>query len=189
MKIISKYKDYYDYLNGIWGEDPKIILDRRINHQPSFYPQDDKFGSIFFCGDQIDFVYKNGNFIYLEELEKHYGKAYFPFSYWRKFNGVNDGRKRVHVGDRLEAFTEIVPDEKQHNLKLNCPIILKFGINEYHYPKLTDLDFQQVMKPEEVYLRLSEWLSPKETTTNNQTDIEKLITHGFDKIKSFRNRK
>jgi hypothetical protein len=29
MKILSKYKDYYDYLTGIYGEDPLIILDRR----------------------------------------------------------------------------------------------------------------------------------------------------------------
>ena len=29
MKIISKYKDVYDYLTGIYGEDPLLILDRR----------------------------------------------------------------------------------------------------------------------------------------------------------------
>ena len=29
MKIISKYKDYYDYLTGIYGVDDKIVLDRR----------------------------------------------------------------------------------------------------------------------------------------------------------------
>ena len=27
MKIISKYKDYYDYLQGIYGVDEKLILD------------------------------------------------------------------------------------------------------------------------------------------------------------------
>lgn len=29
MKILSKYKDYYDYLSGVYGEDPLLILDRR----------------------------------------------------------------------------------------------------------------------------------------------------------------
>ena len=29
MKIISKYKDYYDYLSGVWGEDPKLVLVRK----------------------------------------------------------------------------------------------------------------------------------------------------------------
>lgn len=29
MKIISKFKDYYDYLVGIYGEDSNLVLDRR----------------------------------------------------------------------------------------------------------------------------------------------------------------
>lgn len=29
MKVLSKYKDYYDYLVGIYGMDEKLILDRR----------------------------------------------------------------------------------------------------------------------------------------------------------------
>lgn len=29
MKIISQYKDYYDYLIGFYGIDEKIVLDRR----------------------------------------------------------------------------------------------------------------------------------------------------------------
>lgn len=35
MKIISKFKDYYDHLAGIYGEDPLLVLDRRANH-PQF---------------------------------------------------------------------------------------------------------------------------------------------------------
>ena len=29
MKIISKFKDFYDYLTGVYGVDPKLVLDRR----------------------------------------------------------------------------------------------------------------------------------------------------------------
>ena len=28
MKIIDKNKDYYDYLQGVWGQDPKAIYAR-----------------------------------------------------------------------------------------------------------------------------------------------------------------
>lgn len=35
MKILSAYKDYYDYLTGIYGEDPLLVLDRRDHKQPS----------------------------------------------------------------------------------------------------------------------------------------------------------
>ena len=31
MKIISKYKDYYDFYVGIYGEDPLLVLDRTKN--------------------------------------------------------------------------------------------------------------------------------------------------------------
>lgn len=40
MKIISKYKDYYDYLQGIYGVDEKLILDRTVESPRSFDPQD-----------------------------------------------------------------------------------------------------------------------------------------------------
>ena len=42
MKIISKFKDYYDYLLGKYGSDPKCVFDRTkkietaINHQLDF---------------------------------------------------------------------------------------------------------------------------------------------------------
>ena len=29
MKIIGRSKDYYDYLQGIWGQDPKAVYDRK----------------------------------------------------------------------------------------------------------------------------------------------------------------
>lgn len=31
MKIIDRYKDYYDYLSGIYGIDELVIFDRREN--------------------------------------------------------------------------------------------------------------------------------------------------------------
>ncbi len=181
MKIISKYKDYYDYLSGIWGEDPKIILDRRKHQQYEFFNnEDDKIGSIFLCGYQIDFVYKKGKFIYLDELKDYYKVYRHYFS--------KDSIQKVHVGNYSYALTEIIKDEKQYNIKENCPILLRIYSNDFfHYPKLQDLDFIKVMKPEDIYLKLSEYLSPKEVINNNQTDIEKLITHGFDKKISFRN--
>lgn len=29
MKIIDKNKDYYDFLMGVYGQDPKAVYDRR----------------------------------------------------------------------------------------------------------------------------------------------------------------
>lgn len=43
MKIIDKRKDYYDYLQGIWGQDPKAVYYRmakdvfKSNERPEFF--------------------------------------------------------------------------------------------------------------------------------------------------------
>ena len=43
MKIIDKNKDYYDYLQGVWGQDPKAVYVRTGSflftgeHQPPFF--------------------------------------------------------------------------------------------------------------------------------------------------------
>jgi len=42
MKLLTKHKDYYDYLQGIYGIDEKIIYDRRAKHleKPSNFLSD-----------------------------------------------------------------------------------------------------------------------------------------------------
>ncbi|MFH1546962.1 MAG: hypothetical protein ABIC57_00575, partial [bacterium] len=60
MKIISREKDYYDFLLEKYGSDPKIVLDRRktlenvINHKSEFgwkFLQDDfSYRILVVCG-------------------------------------------------------------------------------------------------------------------------------------------
>lgn len=33
MRILSKYKDYYDYLTGIYGEDPLLVKGNKISKE------------------------------------------------------------------------------------------------------------------------------------------------------------
>ena len=56
MKIISKYKDYYDYLVGTYGEDPKLILDRREGFILSKDSTECKY-QLYICGKIIDIYY------------------------------------------------------------------------------------------------------------------------------------
>ena len=52
MKIISKYKDYYDFLLGKYGVDPKLVLDRRKGGRlTETSPQSFKLA---ICGKLID---------------------------------------------------------------------------------------------------------------------------------------
>lgn len=43
MKIISNFKDYYDYLQGIYGQDEKIVYERIVATKNNGYKRDDKW--------------------------------------------------------------------------------------------------------------------------------------------------
>jgi hypothetical protein len=98
MRIISKYKDYYDYLQGIYGVDEKLILDRT-----EFFPTPDRFRTevlrykhnldsyelvrFWICGYLIEGLYNEGSgrFFYGNELrdlasnDKKQGKGKFSY--------------------------------------------------------------------------------------------------------------
>lgn len=67
MKILSKYKDYYDYISGIYGEDPKLVLDRRTGSGFQDLTEDTKY-FIFIGGFQIEGYYRGGKMFYGESL-------------------------------------------------------------------------------------------------------------------------
>jgi hypothetical protein len=69
MKIISKYKDYYDYLVGIYGVDEKLILDRTDFVLTSKLTNKSKV-TFYICGYIIDGYYIDGKFYYGSDLEQ-----------------------------------------------------------------------------------------------------------------------
>ena len=54
------------------------------------------------------------------------------------------------------------------------------------YPILQDIKFNTVLEPQQIYLLLTEWLSPKENHVDTRTDKEKITSNGFDLKTSFR---
>ena len=55
---------------------------------------------------------------------------------------------------------------------------------------LSNMNLQSLFSPDQIYQLLCQWLSDritkKENKVDNRTDIEKLLSKGFDKIESFR---
>lgn len=189
MKILAKSKDYYDYLTGIYGVDNKIVLDRTNSDKKEWWPSDeDEVWSLLICGKRIDFVYKNNKFYYLKEIEEIHS------SDRRWGQDSNSIWVKGKYGGNY-AFTEMVDDKSDTNKKANCPIMLVtfngYAVpserNRYKYPILKDLNFNKIMNPQEIYLLLSDWLSPRDVETNNPSDKEKIVSNGFDLKYSFRN--
>lgn len=79
MKIISKYKDYYDFLQGIWGMDEKLVLDRTdYVKTPNYISSINQYRTLvrfYICDLIVEGLYYQENagelgvFLYGEEIE------------------------------------------------------------------------------------------------------------------------
>lgn len=201
MKIISKYKDYYDYLSGTWGVDPKLVLDRREFDNLEFFSYDPKEVTLFICGKTINGFWDGESFYYGEALSK-FGEIH-ERKYWGfrretepsrvvEFEFKSEG-KFQSVTKRYEILVDIVNNIKQHNIKENCPILMRnpYGNDKfYKFPILSKMNIGSVLPPEVIYQMLVDWLSERnseaEKRPENLTDVQKLESKGFDKKESFR---
>jgi hypothetical protein len=201
MKIISKYKDYYDYLQGVWGVDEKLILNRTEGDAKPSLPNGKNI--LVICGLIMEFyVFKN--VIYMnEELNKINTKKGKWSSWW----GVepiytihlnNDSEikhywnhDKIHYPLLSKDVYNIYPELDEHYK--NVPIFL-FNHNTKKifsiFPCLKELGINKHLKAEELWLMLSEWLSnritEKEPIVPVGDDKTRIMAAGFDLKTSFR---
>lgn len=199
MKIISKYKDYYDYLSGIYGVDEKIILNR-TNFDIPIYSGVIRF---YICGKYLDGYFDpiENRFYFGEELIAKYPREEKKYSKWyRRFLKNEDtfGTRYVYIpkpekpkfaSTFFVAEPDLTHDKNNINEKHGCAIMCSGNLlNEFiRFPKLIDTGIQKVLAPHDIYMMLSEWLAPKDNIIDNRTNEEKILSAGFDKKISFRN--
>jgi hypothetical protein len=199
MKILSKYKDYYDYLVGIYGIDEKLVLDRTKFDVPQY----SDVVTFYICGKVIDGYYdaKEERFYFGNDIFKKFPKENKKHNKWHfKFigNDIDDSNEVVRIpvdGSRFSLYANlsILDDKKFINEKMGCPIIcsnkLYFDKDStyYFFPKLDETGIIKVLPPHEIYILLSEWLGREKVINDNRTNDEKIVSAGFDKKISFRN--
>lgn len=180
MIIISKFKDYYDYLQGRYGRDPKKVL----NRQPFVHDLDkDYVLNLYLCGD-IYTRYKTKDISIEYDFSKKKGYVY------------NDGVRCHWIHGTL------VCKNKDYNWFKSKPIpyfhskepyFIVENINNLYvgqYPILKEIGFDKVIPAEEIYLMIEEWISYKEPEVDHDpTDMKLFESKGFDKKESFRNTK
>ena len=103
MKIISKYKDYYDYLVGIYGEDPKLVLDRRDN---DFFTYKKNKIQLFIAGNIIDGYCDGDKIYYGEDLEQFKS----DYRYWKEEK--NENVVHILIDKYLVDFNKIIKKDK-----------------------------------------------------------------------------
>lgn len=176
MKILSKYKDYYDYLQGIKGMDEKLILDRTKGTvlSPSSFaeaptdrwiPYSDHYPLII-CGIRYDIVNYKGSLIEL--------KTYF------KVKSEEGGKYRDDYREKYENFSRLTVENPEY------PIYLRSFSISTPFPKLENLGIPTVLPAEELWNMLYNYLSKDVDITHVQTNEDKIVSHGFDLKTSFR---
>ena len=214
MKILTKYKDYYDYLQGIYGVDDKLILDRR-DTKPLYI---NNIITLYICDYVIQGYHHNDKFYFGKDLDSEDLKGIIESSkvkskskwYIRYFDfKENDPRNPTHrvINDKgnTPINANLIEDEMMINQKLDCPILIRSGVGSVYnvnqlsgnledyfikFPKLSDLGISGVLPPEKIWVMLSDWLSQSITRNEKKVPIGddklRIQTHGFDLKTSFR---
>ena len=208
MKIISKYKDYYDYLVGIYGEDPLAVFDRRYDviQKPSIFSDEYVPYEIAIAGKIFKIYQYRDKFYYTPEelfklntllLEDNKRPLIANYHRYDKKEITIKSFERFKEIDEENSITDI-------NYLLRKPILMKdhFGTlihidkfrNETKWSviRLEDFHLNKYVPASAVFTEISGfllWLNDNPEIPNNQTNNEKIVTHGFDLKHSFRNTK
>lgn len=214
MKIISKFKDYYDYYAYL-GIDPKIVYVRK-----SFWdkreiikePSRDLYG---YTRTKLTDIFSEDN--NLNSARLHYvifcGRIYYFGVIKKVLNRDIQGYPLLtwNLDKYLESFNEISrwdtwwyeskwdSVKKANGSKIECPypvvstVTYNSSTDKYEYyknefcvnPRLKDLKFYKVISPEKAWQELSMYLSKEEDKRVHTDDKYKILAHGMDKT-SFR---
>lgn len=191
MKIISKYKDYYDYLKGIYGEDPKLILDRR---DFSYFTDSgfDYIVTMAVCDKLIQGLYcaKEKRMIWGKELD-NYMEPVDDSGWIKGYTHRMIGRENKWTDYQNRYLINTIRDCNL-NTEYDCPILIVDRRNKINtrFSRLSDMDFHKVYTAEQLWILLSEWLgrriTDKEPTVPIGDDSIRIQSHGFDLKTSFR---
>lgn len=185
MKIISKYKDYYDYLQGIYGVDEKLVLDRR-DFQTPYVPTSPKYKLSVYVGNVVvDVLMVDG--------KPYVGESIVPFAHSGFMQRDDRYSVRVDGGRYNIVSLRKTPEdlgEKSLTWEHNCAILTSMYGSIYRFPILRDLGIPSALPPEQVWQILSAWLGQVVTKSEPIVpvgdDKVRIQSAGFDLKTSFR---
>ena len=173
MNIISKYKDYYDYLAHIYGIDNKIVLDRRVCDGEQ---TGTGIVNLHICDYTIHGYVKDDVIYWLDQIES----IALDFDATTNEYIIDEG----FLYNRTRRKKYMFPCNV--NSLNNCAIMMDGTSKNMRYPRLYKLGINKVLSAKDIYLMLTAWLAPKDVVVNRQTDKEKILSNGFDLKTSFR---
>lgn len=210
MKILSKYKDYYDFQAGIFGEDQHLVLDRREGGTKTALDEDTVV-TLFVGNKVVQGLFKDGRFYWgKQEMEPFAQKAFDTkrkSAMWWSVNSnpnmlsfeLNRPGRTVwqyayHLEpDDISNMNEYLIPEYEKWCKPYAISLLVEGVGVFPYPKLDEIVVNRIIDAKTVWLILSDFLSLQkqeaEKTVPIGNDKLRIQSHGFDLKTSFRNSK
>src|SRR5690606_9622511 len=114
MKIISSFKDYYDYLQGIYGVDEKVVYERHTDKSLNaiMFPNNNYYLSIIIGNEMYHGVYKDGKFYYKEKLaEISTNDKPSPYMHFYGASRNNYKGYSVRIGNNLRYSNTFLSEE------------------------------------------------------------------------------
>ncbi len=207
MRIVSKYKDYYDWV--VFETDNRKIYNRKQDQKEpkedirnDYFPISNGYiGTLYFCNKKYTFLFWKEKYYWdsskisdqlYDEISKIY-QSNFRFTYnsscaWNYFRIKQLGLAHEFKGGwKKDGITDKVIDTKI-NIKHDCPIALSFNsIQIITNPKLADIGFNKVMSAQQVYQEIYNWIPFIEPELPGSPDnMDRYEAKGFDKKTSFR---
>lgn len=212
MKIISKFKDYYDYLVGIYGEDPLLVFDRRnqngtIIHKFPALPDEwqAEYGDCvglanLFVGDWHTWLFYTGQEVYttsdIETVHNcvRHNKKYAPIVRFK--NGKEyaiPSQSQWHM-QRDYFFAAVIRTHYEMAAYHDVPLVLILNKHRWHEvntyyanPQLLTLGIyvDENVVWQEISAYLGKLRSEQETSPP-VPDKNKIENKGFDVKHSFR---
>ena len=204
MYIIDRNKDFYDFYSQVYGEDRKVVFDRRgskrINDEDLAILSYD--GCRFSRRDWGFFLLEVGNTQYLFKVfdvktKNSNGFEYFvscSFELAKTFkenkhlfeSPISISRVNIHGRYKKNGFKKFVLTpviQPLDEIKRNS-----FNENTINLPILSGTSLTKLLDPFEIWKELSTYVSSLDNDkdiSTDMTDVDRAGTHGFDKF-SFR---
>lgn len=208
MKLISKFKDYYDYNIGLYGIDEKVVYNRLPfpddYHHCIRYDEMHRKIPTLYNFDTTEYEYKHlffcGRLIYVRRKSREY-KAPFEvitedtlnemFESSRRNRYLLRGIDKFDYTKKYDAILDIHRMTKQ-------PVLLLDRWDWHHIeldkniPILNDIKgFASIIDAKTCYLEITQCIIDinNSEAVPSMVDTDKIVSHGFDKKISFRHRK
>lgn len=198
MYIISKHKDYYDYLSQIYGVDKKVVYhrhpaeeeaitqtffsERKLNRNSEENNYQFYFDEIWLCDEVYPLIRVSRS--YSDETLLYYSYEHL-IADWPE---VKPAPSKWVYKDMFEEHFVVNTSKAKYNTKYASPQLLAHRGKVYKDIILKDYDFQRVMSPEQVFQLVAMFMAAQpEPPQTIPTDLHRFEAKGFDKKTSFRN--